>query len=172
MDRLPLLPVPRLLRIFGRVASAVASLHARGIVHADLKPNNLILDHEADVKVIDFGIARLRGEHTAQPHATRDYMAPETAAHKRIDELTDVYSFGATMYRLATLHAPPSALTAVVKGGQAFEHELRPARDHNPRVPEPLSDLIQSCLQVDPAHRPRSMATIAMRLGEMACAVG
>jgi serine/threonine-protein kinase len=160
MDRLPLLPVPRLLRVFERIASAVAHMHNRGIIHADLKPNNLILDSGADVKVIDFGIAQLRGEQKNRIHATREFMAPETGTLKLINERTDIYSFGATMYRLATLHAPPPAITAVVLGEREFGRRYLSANTLNPKVPIELSELIGDCINYHPDRRPASMEEV------------
>jgi eukaryotic-like serine/threonine-protein kinase len=168
MDRLPRIPIPRLLRIFERIASAVAHMHARGVIHADLKPNNLILDSHADVKVIDFGIAQLRGEQKDRIYATREFMAPETGTLKLINERTDIYSFGATMYRLATLRAPLPTLTAVLKGEREFEQHYVPANAINPRVPGELSDLIGDCMSYRPDHRPRSMAEVEKLLTQMA----
>jgi serine/threonine protein kinase len=164
MDRLPLLPMPRLLRVFERIASAVAHMHSRGIIHADLKPNNLILGTGSNVKVIDFGIAQLRCEHKERVHATRDYMAPETGTLKLINERTDIYSFGATMYRLATLQTPPPSLTAVMLGQQEFVRRYSSANQLNPKVPIELSDLIGDCLNFEPDRRPVSMEAIGVVL--------
>lgn len=160
MDRLPLLPIPRLLQIFERIAAAVTHMHSRGIIHADLKPNNLILGSGTDVKVIDFGIAQFHGEYKERIHATKEFMAPETGTHKLINERTDIYSFGATMYRLATLRSPPPALTAAVKGGQEFERLYKSASAINPRIPAKLSDLIGECLSYQPDSRPASMEAV------------
>jgi serine/threonine protein kinase len=172
MDRLPLMPIPILLRVFERIASAVSHMHARGVIHADLKPNNLILDSSADVKVIDFGIAQLRGEHLDHIYATREFMAPETGTLKLINERTDIYSFGATMYRLATLQMPFPALTAVLKGQREFEQKYVPANTINPRIPAELSDLIGECLSYRPDHRPQSTEEIEKALSQMARSSG
>jgi serine/threonine protein kinase len=168
MDRLPLIPISRLVRVFERVASAVAHMHSCGIIHADLKPNNLILDSATDVKLIDFGIAQLRHARTDHIHATREFMAPETVKQKLIDERTDIYSFGATMYRLATLKVPPPALRTALKGEQAFEQQYVPANAVNPRVPAELSELIGQCLSYRRDHRPRSMEVIEKALAQLA----
>lgn len=168
MDRLPLLPIPRLIRVFEQVASALAHMHAQGILHADVKPNNLILGDGAEVKVIDFGIAQFRGERPDRVHATRDFMAPETGGQKLITELTDIYSFGATMYRLVTLRPPPTAITAVVMGEKEFERQYQPPQAINNRVPHELSALIGACLQYRPERRPASMEMIHAALESLA----
>jgi eukaryotic-like serine/threonine-protein kinase len=168
MDRLPLLPMPRLLRIFERIASAVAHMHARQVIHADLKPSNLILGIEADVKVIDLGIAQLRGEQRSRIHATREFMAPETLAHKMINERTDIYNFGATMFRLATLQSTPPVLSVVKKGEREFERRYKAANILNPRVPIDLSELIGDCLNFQPDLRPANMNEVLSTLARLA----
>jgi serine/threonine protein kinase len=168
MDRLPLLPIPRLLRVFERISSALAHMHDQNVIHADIKPNNLILDTGANVKVIDFGIAQPGGERRERVHATREFMAPETCKHKVINARTDIYNFGATMYKLSTLHAPPPALTAVFKGEREFERRYLPAKAVNPRVPTAFSDLIGDCLTYNPDLRPKSMKEIGNTLARLA----
>src|SRR5579872_7141527 len=168
MDRLPLLPMPRLLRIFERIASAVAHMHSRQVIHADLKPSNLILGTETEVKVIDLGIAQLRGEIRSRIHATREFMAPETLSHKVINERTDIYNFGATMFRLATLQSTPPVLTLRKKSEREFERRYIAANRLNPRVPIDLSELIGDCLNFQPDLRPASMNEVHTRLAELA----
>lgn len=161
MDRLPLLSTLRLLRVLEQAASAVAFLHDHGVIHADLKPNNFVLGEDDSVKLIDLGIAQLRNERREHIHATREFMAPETARCRVIDERTDVYSFGATMYRLATLHAPPTAF----KGASHPEH--RPAHDLNSRVPSALSIMIDACLSHEPDKRPKSMNEVRDSIAQL-----
>jgi serine/threonine protein kinase len=168
MDRLPLLPIPRLLGVLERIASAMAHMHSQGVIHADLKPGNLILNSGTDVKVIDFGIAQFRGEYKHNIHATREFMAPETAALKVINERTDIYNFGATMYRLATLRSPPPILNSAVVKEREFEQKYVPAKALNPRVPPELSDLIGECMSYRPDERPASMHEVTKVLSRLA----
>jgi serine/threonine protein kinase len=91
-------------------------------------------------------------------------MAPETGTLKLINERSDIYSFGATMHRLATLQSALPALTAVLKGEREFEQQYVPAKAINPRVPAELSDLIGECLSYRPDHRPKNMAEVEKAL--------
>jgi serine/threonine protein kinase len=87
-------------------------------------------------------------------------MAPETITHRLLNERTDIYSFGATMYRLTTFLLPPPTLNAAVLGARGFERQYRPARALNPQVPIELSDLIHACMRFDPNRRPVSMEAV------------
>src|SRR5262249_28018027 len=110
LDTFPLLSVPRLMYIFAKVAAALYHMHRRGVCHADLKPNNILLSRAGDVKIIDFGLAWIHGESKGRIQGTPEYMAPEQVKQKLVNEQTDIYNFGATMYRLVTLRLPPSSL--------------------------------------------------------------
>jgi serine/threonine-protein kinase len=158
MSRLPLVSTARLLRILEQAAAAVAYLHEQGVIHADIKPNNFIISEDDGVKLIDLGIAQLSNERREDIHGTREYMAPETARQHIISERTDIYSFGATMYRLATLHDLPP-------GFKGTTHpEYQPVTRLNPRIPTGLSTLIGSCLSRQPEVRPASMSSVCDQL--------
>jgi serine/threonine-protein kinase len=169
MDLLPLQPVDELLWVFKRITAAVAHMHARGVIHADLKPNNLILESgpHINVKVIDYGVSKLTKEQTEHIRTTPEFMAPETTTHRLLNEKTDIYSFGATMYRLTTLQFPPSTLEAPVLGARGFERQYQSVRILNPKIPGELSDLIRQCLSFDPNRRPASMEDLGTCLEDI-----
>jgi eukaryotic-like serine/threonine-protein kinase len=171
MDRLPLLRLPRLLRVFERIADALTHMHKQGVVHADLKPNNLILGRGTAVKVIDYGLAWIKGEPKDRVQGTPEYIAPETVTHKLVNERTDLFNFGATMYRLATLQLPPSC-APVVEGvpmtEKWYKEQYKPARDLNPTLPPALADLIDSCLSFKATHRPERMSEVQGVLDQLA----
>jgi eukaryotic-like serine/threonine-protein kinase len=171
MDKLPLLPTAKLVRVFERIADALTHMHKRGVYHADLKPNNLIHDRGTRVKVIDFGLAWVRGEGKDRVQGTPEYMAPETVEHKLVNERTDIYNFGATMYRLATLRLPPCWVTdgaTLPLTKQDFKQQLKPVRSLNPLVPEGLADLIHQCLQPNALKRPERMSQVQGALDQLA----
>ncbi|HJZ60502.1 MAG TPA: serine/threonine-protein kinase [Gemmataceae bacterium] len=168
MNTLPVLPVGRLVRVFERVAGALAHMHGRGVVHADMKPHNLILDRGTQVKVIDYGLARIHGEVRVRVQGTPGYMAPETASHKLVDERTDVFSLGATMYRLLTGQTPPQVAECALLGEQHFNRSLRPVGEFNPAAPGELCDLIRRCLSYSPDRRPASMEEVRDILNDLA----
>jgi serine/threonine protein kinase len=171
MDRLPLLPMAKLIRVLERIADGLTHMHKRGVYHADLKPNNLIYDAGTRVKIIDFGLAWIKGEGKDRVQGTPEYMAPETVEHKLINERTDIYNFGATMYRLVTLRLPPSWITdgtALPMTKQLFREQLKPVRSLNPVVPEGIADLIHHCLQPNALKRPERMSEVQGSLDQLA----
>src|SRR6476646_5943623 len=109
LDATPI-PQDQLVPVFVQVAAGLAHMHRRGVFHADLKPNNILYGKRGEVKIIDYGLAWIKGEPKDRVQGTPEYMAPETAKSKVISERTDIYNFGATMYRLTTMKLPPSVL--------------------------------------------------------------
>ena len=152
-----------LLPVFEAVASAVAYMHERGVVHADLKPNNIMLGPGA-IKVIDFGLARIDGETPDRLQGTPEYMAPETTSRKIVNELTDIYNFGATMYRLLTGVHPPSSVGTLPLTERAFRERLRSPCEVNASIPLGVGELMEACLSYKPEDRPQAMREVHDRL--------
>jgi serine/threonine protein kinase len=171
MDQLPLQRLAKLLRIFERIADGLTHMHKQGVIHADMKPNNLILGRGTNVKVIDYGLAWIKGEPKDRVQGTPEYMAPETVEHKLINERTDLYNFGATMYRLVTLQLPPCCVPtpgSLPMREKFFHEQLKPVRKLNPLVPEPLADLIEQCLYWNANKRPERMSQVQGVLDQLA----
>jgi serine/threonine protein kinase len=163
LDAAPRLSLPRLVQIFTRIASGLQHMHLRGVCHADLKPNNVLLSRTGDVKIIDFGLAHVKGGSSGRVQGTPEYMAPEQAKGGTVNEHTDIYNFGATMYRLVTWRLPASAVPAaggVVMDAKTFAAVLKPVRDFTPTAPAELCDLIHKCLAYKPQQRPDSVGDI------------
>jgi serine/threonine protein kinase len=146
-------------------------MHKQGVLHADMKPNNLILGRGTQVKVLDYGLAWIKGEPKDRVQGTPEYMAPETGSHKIVNERTDIYNLGATMYRLATLQLPPLAI-ALPDGlpvtEKTFHELLVPVRKRNPMVPEGFADLIEQCLKFNANKRPERMSEVQGTLDQLA----
>ena len=171
MDKLPLQRMAKLVRIFERIADGLTHMHKQGVYHADMKPNNLILERGTKVKVIDYGLAWIKGEPKDRIQGTPEYMAPETVAHKLINERTDIYNFGATMYRLVTLTLPPCWVTgpdSLPMTSGVFKQQLRLVKIANPLVPEGLADLIHQCLSAKANSRPERMSQVQGVLDQLA----
>jgi serine/threonine protein kinase len=171
MDKLPLLRMAKLLRVFERLADGLTHMHKQGVYHADLKPGNLIYGGGTRVKVLDYGLAWVKGEAKDRVQGTPEYMAPETVEHKLINERTDMYNFGATMYRLTTLQLPPCWVTgenSLPMISKVFKEELKAVRSVNPVVPEGLADLIHQCLQPNANKRPERMSHVQGTLDRLA----
>ena len=171
MDLLPLQRMAKLARIFERIADGLTHMHKQGVYHADMKPNNLILQRGTRVKVLDYGLAWVKGEPKNRVQGTPEYMAPETATHKLINERTDIYNLGATMYRLVTLALPPCWLTgenALPMDNKIFKEHLKPVKVANPMVPDGLAELIHQCLQPNALKRPERMSQVQGTLDQLA----
>ncbi len=160
MDRFPPPGLIALVRVFAQVADALAHMHERGVCHADLKPENLIIGPKDRVKVIDYGLAWIKGEPKNRVQGTPEYMAPETMLQKRIDEQTDVFNFGATMYRLVTFRPLPVSLPGLILDERSYRQTLVPVSRMKPDAPSELCDLIHWCIEYRAASRPERMSEV------------
>jgi serine/threonine protein kinase len=170
LDNVPRLSLPRLVQIFVAVAGGLVHMHRRGVCHADLKPNNIMLSRTGEVKVIDYGLAWIKTEPKGRVQGTPEYMAPEQARHGHVNERTDLYNFGATMYRLVTWRLPP---TVVGEGGMAinaktWEKVFKPVQEFVPDAPPVLCDVIHQCLQYNPQQRPERASEVQGTLDHLA----
>jgi serine/threonine-protein kinase len=142
----------QLVLIFSQVASALAHMHRRGVYHGDLKPSNIMLSKNGQVKLIDFGTAWVRGQDKNRVQGTPQYIAPEQASERVVNEKTDVYNFGATMYRMFTGRFAQSDIPR--PGG---DRKLTAVNKINPRILSKLNNLVLSCLELNPEKRPAGM---------------
>jgi Tfp pilus assembly protein PilF len=167
------LDIAQIVRIGKQVATALGAIHAHGVVHRDLKPDNvMLLDSYGErdfVKVLDFGIAKSLDEDvqltaTGRPIGTPTYMAPEQAMGATVDHRTDLYSFGVMLYRMASGRVPFDAPTmASMLLAHATEVPV-PVLSLAPDTSPTLSRLIMQLLEKDPAARPQTAAEVATRL--------
>lgn len=154
------LPAPLAVRIARGVCQALAAAHVNGVVHRDLKPDNVFVSGPVDapsVKLIDFGISKIKDgatlTQTGMLVGTPAYMAPEQAAGGTIDARTDVYAVGAMLYRAVTGRRPFEAEeTAEVLSAIVSEEPPRP-RSLEPGVPEALELAIQRAMSKNAADR-------------------
>jgi serine/threonine protein kinase len=170
LDTCPRLTIPRLVQVFKAVADALVHMHRRGVCHGDLKPNNILLSRAGEVKVIDFGLARVKGEVVERIQGTPEYMAPEQVKHSLINERTDIYNFGATMYRLVSWKLPTSVVSeegGLPLDGKTWERVYKPVEEVNARTPPALADLINRCLCFDANKRPERMSEIQNTLDHL-----
>jgi len=160
----------QLVLIFNQVAAALVHMHRRGVFHGDLKPGNIMVTKTGKVKLIDFGTAWLKGEAKNRIQGTPQYMAPESATEKIVDERTDIYNFGATMYRMFTgRYANPGSMP---RTGDNLKSKLVPPMQINPSVPGTLNETILACLQISPDKRPAGMFEIEHQLAAVAKYLG
>ncbi len=159
------LPVAEACAVAGQLCRALASAHAQGIVHCDVKPANVLLTADGRVKVGDFGVARLAEGTSQAPSATiagtPRYMSPEQARGRPTTPATDVYSAGVVLYEMLAGEPP-------FVHGSAVELGLRHLQDEPPmlpeRVPRALREVVDRALAKDPADRYSDGAAMAAAL--------
>ncbi len=149
--------------IFFQVAHAMHRLNEAGYVHADMKPNNIIVDKNNNVKIIDLGQCCRIGTIKQRIQGTPDFIAPEQVHRQPLDERTDVYNFGASLYWALTRKNVPTVLPQqnMLKMPSAIIHPNQIKED----VPPLLNRLVMDCVQLEPPHRPKNMQEIVTRLG-------
>lgn len=156
------------VEIFEQTADALAAMHEAGYIHADMKPNNIVITEGSGVKVIDLGQSCSNGTVKPRIQGTPDYIAPEQVHRRPITPKTDIYNFGATMYWVLTRQHVPTALAKGDSLVGSLDDNLiakpTPAVELNPRVPAKLNELVMHCVEVDPERRPHSMREVADRL--------
>lgn len=159
------LPWRDAVTMVAEVASALATAHARGVVHRDVTPANVMLT-SAGAKVVDFGISALVGQRDAAPDGsllgTPAYLAPERLGGRPVSPATDVYALGLLLYRTLTgrLPWPAENTTEALRAHLYADPEPVPAL---PGMPAGVADLCLSCLAKDPGDRPAA-ADVAHRL--------
>ncbi len=167
LDEIEAPEMGQLVLIFCQVASALAHMHRRGVYHGDLKPGNIMLSKNGHVKLIDFGTAWVRGQDKNRIQGTPQFIAPESAVEKTVDERTDIYNLGATMYRMFTGRFVQAGIP---KPGD--DRKLVAPIKLNNRIPAALNELLVASLNIDPAKRPAGMFEINKQLSAVAKQMG
>lgn len=141
-----------------QTARGLEAAHRKSIIHRDIKPGNLLVDHEGNLKIIDFGLAKSMFDRTALTTTgmvvgTPRYIAPEQALGRAVDHRADIYSLGATFYELVTHQSPfegDSAMSIMMKH---VSTPLVPPYMINPKVPGDISEIITRMMAKDPGER-------------------
>ena len=163
------LPVATALELAIEIARGLSFAHQQGLVHRDVKPQNVLLNGDGQAKVTDFGIARsLEVQHgmtqTGTVLGTSDYISPEQAQGRRVDEHTDVYSLGVVLYELLTGEVPFPGENFVAVAMQHINEPPPPVRDRRPDVPPRLEAAVQRAMAKDPSDRFPTMADFCREL--------
>lgn len=168
LDRRPPQTFESAVSAFEQTAEALAYMHEKGFVHADMKPNNIVMTAEGIVKIIDLGQSCKVGTIKERIQGTPDYIAPEQVHCRPITPKTDIYNLGATMYFMLTRTKVPTALAGgdslVSRRDDNLIEKPKPAAQINQRIHPKLSELIMQCVEVDGEKRPDSMRFVADRL--------
>ena len=162
------LSVEQCIRIGRQMSEALDAAHARGIIHRDIKPGNVMLAPEGHVKVLDFGLARRETIPAAEKEGvatqtlitqehrivgTLSYMSPEQLAGRRVDARSDIFSLGATLYEALTGRRPFDGGSTPEVIGRILHAEPEALVNLNAEVPPQLDLVIRKCLEKDPARR-------------------
>ncbi|MBQ7906420.1 MAG: serine/threonine protein kinase [Clostridia bacterium] len=145
-----------------QILRALHHAHENKIIHRDIKPQNIMVLQNGQVKVMDFGIAKLPNTETItvtdKAVGTVYYMSPEQASGKKVDHRSDIYSLGAMMYELATGVTPFRAETPFAVLVKHINEPLVPPRQLNSSIPVGLEQIIMCAMSKDPAQRFQSAA--------------
>lgn len=167
LQRTPQLSVEEALRIAREVAEALAAAWARGLVHRDVKPSNIMLDREGHVHVADFGLARQaeagsdlsitrEGTFVGSPH----YVAPEQVRTQPTDFRSDIYSLGIVLYEMLAGRRPFEGRSAMEVIARHLSEPPPPLSTYAPETPLPVLQLIRTMTAKEPASRPPSYPTL------------
>jgi eukaryotic-like serine/threonine-protein kinase len=176
------LPIDELLRHGLEIINALDKAHRQKIIHRDLKPGNVFLTRSG-AKLLDFGLAKFAKPATTAPNAptevlhkdqpltaagslvgTVPYMSPEQLEGKEVDERSDLFSFGAILYEMATGRRPFGGNSQASLIASILEHEPQPVSELRPSVPQSLDRLIRACLEKDPENRVQSAHDVKLQL--------
>jgi serine/threonine protein kinase len=168
------LDVPEAFGIARQVASALAFAHQRGLVHRDVKPQNIMVTDAGNAKVTDFGIARSLSAsqltRTGMVIGTAHYFAPEQAQGKPAAPSSDIYSLGVVLYEMLTGHLPFEADTPIGVAMQHLHSDPPPPWDYNPALSTRAGAVALRALEKDPERRYRDATEFASALSEGAVA--
>lgn len=153
-----------------QILRALQHAHEKGIVHRDIKPQNIMLLQDGTIKVTDFGIARFSRSETRtmtdKAIGSVHYIAPEQARGDFTDEKTDLYSVGVMLYEMLTGKLPFEADNAVSVAIMQLQSDPKPPRELNPSLPEGLEEITLKAMQKDPARRYQSAAEMLKDIEE------
>lgn len=156
------------IAVVEQVCRALDCAHTEGVIHRDLKPQNIMRDKHGRIVVMDFGLARSLGEtgmtQTGAIVGTMEYMSPEQALGSSLDQRSDIFSVGLIFFELLTGRAPYEADTAIASLMKRTREDARSASEIEASVPKSLSAIVSRCLEREPANRYHSAVELLQQL--------
>jgi serine/threonine-protein kinase len=174
------LPLPRLLSLVTQIVDALVAAHGRGVVHRDLKPGNVMVLAGDRVKVLDFGLAKLRDAPDAATLPTQEltgegriagtvaYMSPEQAEGKPVDERSDIFAMGVMLYEMATGERPFKGDTSLSVLSSILKDTPRAVTELKAGLPRDVWRVVRHCLAKDPDRRYQTAKDLRNDLDELA----
>jgi serine/threonine protein kinase len=148
-------------QILSQICDGLEAAHGQGVVHRDLKAQNILIGRSGQIKIIDFGLARaihLEGmTATGLIMGTPEYMAPEQVTGKSVDERADIYALGVILFEMLTGRVPFTGDSAIAVGFQQMKDPPPSPRSINPQIPEEVERIILKALEKNPIHRYRTV---------------
>src|SRR5271166_1619583 len=152
------------VEVMQQVCQALEAAHSVGVIHRDLKPQNIMREESGRILVMDFGLARtMEGDGMTQSGAlvgTMEYMSPEQALGKELDQRSDIFTAGLILYEMLTGKMPFKADTALASLIRRTQERAIPVSDHDGSIPGALTGIVSKCLERDPNLRYQSAAEI------------
>ncbi|MDR1733405.1 MAG: Stk1 family PASTA domain-containing Ser/Thr kinase [Oscillospiraceae bacterium] len=168
IEQRTVLPWKEAVHFLTQILRALQHAHDRGIIHRDIKPQNIMLLHSGNIKVTDFGIARFARSETRTMSENAigsvHYISPEQARGDVVDEKADIYSLGVVLYEMLTGEPPFQAESTVSVAIMQLQQEPRRPRDVNPSIPPALEQITIRAMQKNPADRYQSAAEMLLDL--------
>ena len=158
------LPLHTALGFAVRLADLMASVHAAGIVHGDLKPGNIRITHDGDVKLLNFGLAKTE---EGRIIGTLIYVSPEQIQGKPIDERSEIFTFGCVLFEMLTGRPPFYGETPHVTVSAIINQEPVSPSEIIPDLPAELDRVVLRCLHKDPQHRWQTMSDLKVVLEDL-----
>jgi serine/threonine-protein kinase len=150
--------------IASQICDGLQAAHAQGVIHRDLKSQNVILNPAGQIKIIDFGLAAIAETQgltaTGLIMGSPEYMAPEQVAGKRVDERADIYALGVVLYEIFTGRVPFTGESAISIGFQQLKDDPPVPHTFNPQISPEIEKIILKALQKDPLNRYRSVTEL------------
>ncbi|GGI97423.1 serine/threonine protein kinase [Saccharopolyspora subtropica] len=176
IDRGGRLPLPLALSVMEPVLSALAAAHRAGMVHRDVKPENVLIGTDGSVKVADFGLVRAAASAGTTSGSiilgTVAYLSPEQVTTGAADARTDVYAAGIVLYEMLTGQPPHVGDTALSVAYQHVNDDVPPPREQVPDLPAPIDELVVRATRRDPAQRPENADAFLAELRQVRTDLG